>query len=115
MPQVHFVNWGKRVRVGALSVLRRAALLAGVPIHNGLSKVLNCHGIGMCGTCRAKVEPGAALTPPTRRERIRGCKGPYRLTCQAKVRSNDADVAVTKMRGFYGKSDRPVKGPGTPD
>jgi ferredoxin len=114
MPNVHFVNWNRSVRVGALANLRRTALLAGVPLYNGLATFMNCHGAGMCGTCRVKVDPNEALTPPTLREKARGCTGPYRLACQARVADNDADVRVTKMRGYFGKSSFAVEGPGTP-
>jgi ferredoxin len=114
MPNVTFVNWNRTVRVGALANLRRTAILAGVPVHNGLSRLTNCHGAGLCGTCRVKAEPGEALTPPTIRERVHGCTGPYRLACQARVADNASDVRVTKMRGHFGKSAFPVPGPGTP-
>jgi ferredoxin len=114
MPNVTFVNWNKTVRVGALANLRRVALLAGVPLYNGLSKFANCHGVGLCGTCRVKVEPNDALTPPTALERARGCTGPYRLACQARTADNGSDVLVTKMQGHAGKSPFPVPGPGTP-
>ncbi|HVG94692.1 MAG TPA: 2Fe-2S iron-sulfur cluster-binding protein [Planctomycetota bacterium] len=115
MPNLHFVNWNKSVRVGALANLRRAALLAGVPLYNGLAKLTNCRGAGFCGTCRVKVEPGEQLTPPTIREKVHGCTGPYRLACQARVADNDGDLRITKMRGFLGKSAFPVPGPGIAD
>ncbi len=114
MPNVTFVNWARSVRVGALANLRRTAILGGIPVHNGLSRLFNCHGAGLCGTCRVTVEPADAVTPPTLRERLRGCTGPYRLACQARVASERLDVRVTKMEGFHGKSKRPVPGPGIP-
>ena len=109
MPNVTFVNWNKSVRAGALSNLRRVALLADVPLYNGLAKVLNCHGSGTCGTCRVKVEPAEGLTPPTFFERLRGCTGPYRLACQAQIASDRHDLTVTKMEGMLGKSSHPKK------
>ena|SRR5688572_18015215 len=112
MPNVTFMNWNKTVRVGALSNLRLVALHAGVPLYNGASSALNCRGAGVCGTCRVVVEPAQGVTPPTAREKIRGCTGPYRLACQTKVASERLDVRVTKMDGFYGKGKRPVPGPG---
>lgn len=114
MPNVHFVNWNRSVRVGALANLRRTALLAGVPLYNGLARATNCRGMGVCGTCRVKVEPAEAVTPPTFKERLRGCTGPYRLACQTRVASNASDVSVTKMRGLLGSSPLPVPGPGIP-
>ncbi len=115
MPNVHFVNWNRSVRVGALSNVRTVAKLAGLPLYNGLSKLLNCRGIGTCGTCRVVIEPAEALTPPTRREKLHGCTGPYRLACQTRIDSDRQDVTVTKMTGFLGKGRVPVAGPGTPE
>jgi ferredoxin len=112
MPNVHFVNWNRTVRVGALANLRRAALLADLPLYNGLAKFMNCHGAGSCGTCRVKVEPADALTPPTFFERLHGCTGPMRLACQTRTFSERKDVTVTKMTGFLGKGRAPVPGPG---
>lgn len=107
MPNVTFVNVRKTVRVGALSNLRRVALGAGVPLYNGLAKLVNCRGAGTCGTCRVHVEPAEALTPPTAREKVRGCTGPVRLACQVQIASDRHDVTVTKMDGFAGKGTRP--------
>jgi ferredoxin len=114
MPNVTFVNWNKTVRVGALANVRRIAVGAGVPLYNGLSKGLNCHGSGVCGTCRVVIEPADAVTPPTFHEKLRGCTGPYRLACQALTASDRHDVRVTKMEGFYGKGRHPVDVEGMP-
>jgi len=108
MPNVTFTNWNRTVRAGPLANLRSIAKFAGISLHNGASQLLNCHGSGLCGTCRVKVEPDAALTPPTAFEKMRGCTGPMRLACQAKVASDRADVIVTKMEGHLGKGDVPV-------
>ena len=51
-----------------------------------------------------KVEPNEALTPPTKREKLRGCTGPFRLACQAQIASERLDLTVTKMEGMWGKS-----------
>ena len=108
MPNVTFTNWNKTIRTGALASLRSIAAHAGITLHNGASKVMNCHGLGLCGTCRVKVDPNSALTPPNARERLHGCTGPMRLSCQAQVASDRADVTVTKMDGYLGKGDVPV-------
>lgn len=107
MPNVTFVNDQKTVRVGALSNLRRVAIGAGVSLYNGLARAVNCRGAGTCGTCRVHVEPAEGLSPPTLREKLRGCTGPMRLACQVLVASDRHDVAVTKMEGFSGKGTRP--------
>lgn len=113
MPSVLFVNADKSARAGPLADLRRVAKFAGVDLYNGLAKPLNCHGMGTCGTCRVHVEPQDALTPPTLRERIRGCTGPMRLACQARIAHDRVEVIrVTKMTGFLGKGRTPVPGPG---
>ena len=112
MANVTFVNAGKTVRVGPLSNLRRVALGAGIPLYNGLATAINCRGAGTCGTCRVKVEPADALTPPTPLEKLRGCTGPMRLACQAQLASDRHDLVVTKMAGFSGKGTRPQPGPG---
>jgi ferredoxin len=108
MPIVRYVNWDKNVRAGPLTNLRAVARLAGISLHAGASKVLNCGGKGLCGTCRVKVEPAAALTPPNGRERLRGCTGPDRLACQAVIASDRFDITVVKMEGFSGKGRRPL-------
>ncbi len=105
MPNVTFVNWNKTIRAGALANVRTIAKLAGISLYNGPAKLLNCRGAGTCGTCRVKIEPAEGVTPPTMREKIRGCTGPYRLACQAVVASDRVDIRVTKMDGLSGKGD----------
>lgn len=114
MPNVTFVNWNRTVRAGPLANIRTVAVLAGLPLYNGLAKMANCHGAGLCGTCRVVIEPQEALTKPTFFERKRGCTGPYRLACQTRIVSDKHDLRVTKMTGMYGKGTVPVEGPGTP-
>jgi ferredoxin len=112
MPTIHFANWKRLVKAGPLADLRSVARLAGINLHNGLSRVLNCHGAGLCGTCRVTVEPAAALTPPTRRERLRGCTGPFRLACQARITSDRIEVIhVVKRTGLSGKGRVPLPAP----
>lgn len=105
MPNVTFVNWNQTIRAGALANVRTIARLAGISLYNGPAKLLNCRGAGTCGTCRVVIEPAEGVTPPTRREKLRGCTGPYRLACQAVVASDRMDIRVTKMEGMSGKGD----------
>jgi ferredoxin len=114
MPNVTFVNWGRTVRTGPLANVRTVAKLAGISLYNGLAAMANCRGAGLCGTCRVVIEPADAVTPPTRREKVRGCTGPFRLACQARVRSDRKDLRVTKRTGLYGTGTTPVEGPGLP-
>jgi ferredoxin len=96
MANVTFANWSRTVKAGPLSTLRKVAQLAGISLYTGLSKAVNCHGVGLCGTCKVHVEPSTALTPPTQREKLRKCTGPMRLACQTRVLD---DVTVIKMDG----------------
>jgi ferredoxin len=111
MPNVTFANWGRTVKAGPLANVRDVARHAGISLYNSLAKAFNCRGSGVCGTCRVVIEPPDAVTPPTRRETLRGCTGPRRLACQARVRGSK-DLVVTKETGFYGKGSEPVVVPG---
>lgn len=69
MPTVKFIKEKKEVEVPAGSNLRTVAAQAGVNtnfllngLEGGLSKIVNCKGIGMCGTCRVLVKTGMENT-----------------------------------------------------
>jgi ferredoxin len=71
MPVVNFVTEKKQVEVPAGANLRREALNAGVKLYNGLNgfgaglnQVLNCHGLGHCGTCRVLIKKGQENASP---------------------------------------------------
>jgi len=51
----------------------------------GLNKILNCHGFGMCGTCRVLITKGMENTNPmTQREKLKfKVPGPDPLPCLA--------------------------------
>ena len=108
MPNVVFTNWNRTVRAGPLGNVRTIAKLAGINLYNGLAKALNCHGAGTCGTCRVVIADPASVTPPTLREKLHGCTGPYRLACQTRVADDRHEVLVTKHEGFLGKGRVPV-------
>jgi ferredoxin len=103
------------VRHGALEVvcaagarLRDVLRGAGIAVYADPTGLVNCHGLGTCGTCAVHVEPGStALSPPTAVERWRlgfpphrdGLAARLRLSCQARVLG---DVTVTRWDGFWG-------------
>ena len=58
MPIVNFVSEKKQVQVPEGTNLRKAALEAGVGLYPHVNKVLNCHGLALCGTCRVKITQG---------------------------------------------------------
>ena len=69
MPIVKFVNEKKEIEVPVGANLRREALKAGINLYKGvngygesLNKVFNCHGLGMCGTCRVLITKGMENT-----------------------------------------------------
>ena len=58
MPKVTFVTEKKDIEVGVGANLRQEAMKAGVQVYKGLRKVLNCHGLGLCGSCKVLVKKG---------------------------------------------------------
>jgi len=65
MPVVKFVKENKEIEVPSGANLRQEAIKAGINVHQGLNgfgaglnKLLNCHGIAQCGTCRVKITKG---------------------------------------------------------
>lgn len=71
MPIVNFVNEKKQVEVPVGANLRKEAMKAGVKLYNGvngygatLNEVVNCHGLGHCGTCRVLITKGMENTSP---------------------------------------------------
>ena len=79
MPRIRFVKENIEVEVPEGANLRQEALRAGINLHQGLNgfgasinKFVNCHGLGMCGTCRVLITSGAEnVSPPTLREKIK--------------------------------------------
>lgn len=65
MPIVNFVNEKKQVQVPEGANLRKEALKAGIGLYNGINgyfarvnEVANCHGLGLCGSCRVQILKG---------------------------------------------------------
>ena len=84
--------------------LRQVLRSRGISLHNGGAKVINCQGIGSCGTCAVQIE--GEVNPPNWRDRTRRSLPPHdpqrplRLACQTRVLG---DVRVTKYDGFWGQ------------
>lgn len=89
--------------------LRQALLQQGVAVHNEAAKVINCRGLGTCGTCAVVIE--GSVSQPGWREQARLALPPHspqskrRLCCQLQVLG---DLKVTKYDGFWGQGDRVV-------
>ena len=75
------------------ATLRTAMLQAGVTPHNGRASLINCRGLGTCGTCaveiRGEVEPREWTTQESLRLNFppHGAPGNQRLRLACQVRS----------------------------
>jgi ferredoxin len=93
--------------------LRQVLLKHGIDLYNGQSKIINCMGIGTCGTCAVMVEGEVSAT--NWRDTARRSLPPHsvmqnqRLACQVKVLG---DIKIKKFDGFWGQGDRSVWGEG---
>ena len=88
MPTVEFLNKAKKVDCGQYANLRKVAQLNGVEVYQGIWRILNCHGNGLCAKCVMEVVEGTEnLSPKTLRERLRLGKQSdnRRLSCQCQV------------------------------
>jgi ferredoxin len=66
MPIVKFIKENKEIEVPRGANLRKEAIKAGINVHQGvngfgatINKIVNCHGLGQCGTCRVLITKGA--------------------------------------------------------
>jgi ferredoxin len=127
MPKITFVREQKEIDVPEGANLRTAARAAGIDIYyrfvgcpNWVAQnVLNCHGLGVCGTCGVHLLEGTAANaePAGLRERMRvafydpltphlaagriGHEKEFRLSCQTIVKG-DLKV-LTQPYNWFGK------------
>jgi ferredoxin len=100
---------GNRMLCPYGSNLRQILLQHGIRVHNDAARVINCRGLGTCGTCAVLVE--GDVSAPTWRDRARLSLPPHspsrnlRLACQTQVQGT---VHVTKFDGFWGEGTNPV-------
>ena len=98
--------------------LRSAILLSGgqeATPHNGQAKLINCRGLGTCGTCAVEVIPRDGVEPLqwTAMERARLNFPPHgppgnsrlRLACQVRLSAAHDSVEVVKRSMFWGQGD----------
>jgi len=99
------------IKVQKGEILRTALLRRGASPHNGRSRLINCRGLGTCGTCAVEIEGSDAIAPRERntKERLRLNFPPHgspnqslnlRLACQIQV---EDDVLIRKRTGFWGQ------------
>ncbi|MBC8123781.1 MAG: (2Fe-2S)-binding protein [Gemmatimonadaceae bacterium] len=88
MATIHYERQNKDVFVMDESNLRQVTLEQGIPLYKTLAKLLNCGGVGQCGTCIVEVLSGGEnLSERTEVEKSKLRRKPdsYRLACQTLV------------------------------
>ncbi len=108
----HVLAQSKTIECVLEANLRKVLLQGDIDLHNNGAKVINCRGIGTCGTCAVEVE--GEVSQPNWRETTRLSLPPHsptknlRLACQTQVLG---DVKVTKYDGFWGQGSQTVWSP----
>jgi ferredoxin len=115
MPNVTFVNEKKTVEVPAGSNLRKEAMKAGVELYPGMHRIFNCHGLGLCCSCRVIVKKGlencskqgmfeklSMLTNPEGFFARIGHEQDLRLACQMRV-NGDVEVETKPPMNWHGE------------
>jgi ferredoxin len=112
MPKVTFVNEKQDIEVPAGSNLRQEARKAGIEVYRGVDKLINCRGLGLCGTCRVLVKKGMEnLSAKGSWERFKlstmlsaiGHEDEMRLACKVQV-NGDCSVATRPPLNLSGEN-----------
>lgn len=115
MPKIKFIKEKKTVEVPVGANLRAEARKAGVQVYQGIEKVFNCMGFGLCTACKVNVKKGIEncspqskfektamnLHPMTMFARI-GHEDELRLSCQTCV-NGDVEVETTPEFNWHGE------------
>jgi ferredoxin len=107
MPKIN--AQGKTIECAIGDNLRQVLLKNEIDLYNGSATVINCHGLGTCGTCAVEIQGN--VSPISWREKARLSVPPHvvgttrRLACQVQVMG---DLQVTKFDGFWGQGNQPV-------
>ena len=129
MPKVLFVNEKQEIEVPQEAVLRDEARKAGIQVNflpldtagGAIGRYVNCHGLGLCGTCLILVKKGMEnLSPKTLREKVAcsadpktmmaiiGHEDEARLSCQVHV-NGDCTVETRPPFNWSGEADKKGK------
>jgi ferredoxin len=102
MPQITVQGKSFSCETGAN--LRQVLLANQVDLYNGNARIINCMGIGTCGTCAVQIE--GEVSPPNWKDIARRSLPPHqidrplRLACQTQVLG---DITVSKFNAFWGQ------------
>ncbi|MDA0986086.1 MAG: 2Fe-2S iron-sulfur cluster-binding protein [Bacteroidetes bacterium] len=101
MAVITLINENKTIEVPIGANLRQALRFNKISPYKGISKILNCRGEGLCGTCRVEVIDGKGVSSRKEDEEnilisslpfyARKIEKNIRLTCQTNV---TGDVSV---------------------
>ncbi|MDJ0661871.1 MAG: 2Fe-2S iron-sulfur cluster-binding protein [Crocosphaera sp.] len=100
---------GKTITCNEGENLRRVLLKNNIDLYNGQAKIINCRGIGTCGTCALEIE--GLVSEANWKDKTRRSLPPHsldknrRLACQTQVQG---DLKLTKYDGFWGQGDKVV-------
>lgn len=110
MPKVTIVNEKKDIEVPVGANLRQEVRKQGVELYPWHARLLNCRGLGLCGTCLVYVKSGMEnLSPKSTMEKINfavhpmtmlavlGHEDEARLACQVQV---NGDCAIEAQPEF---------------
>jgi ferredoxin len=112
MPVVTFVNEKKEIQVPEGANLRREARKAGIQLYPHIHRVLNCRGLGQCGSCRVLITKGsenASRMGLIEKMRLKmsmayiGHEDTMRLACQTRVQG-DMTVQTQPSMNLYGEN-----------
>ncbi len=95
MPVLTLQKEGKTIEVAQGANLRKTLIQHGISPYEGVNKIANCLGNGLCGTCRVEVTDGKGVTPLTPMEEgalvgfipfyARSIPKNVRLSCRATI------------------------------
>tara|TARA_B100001013_G_C24373915_1_gene349309 strand:- start:236 stop:583 length:348 start_codon:yes stop_codon:yes gene_type:complete len=96
MPELFFVNENKKMNVDAGVNLREVSIDGEVSIYSNIfTKLFNCRGNGMCGTCLVRIESEKIKSPNEVEKKKLKKKLPedpnLRLACQLTI-NNDLKI-----------------------
>ncbi|MEZ6124148.1 MAG: 2Fe-2S iron-sulfur cluster-binding protein [Planctomycetaceae bacterium] len=116
MPKINFVNEKVTVDAQPGENIRAAARRSGVQLYSGPHKVVNCMGLGTCGSCNVIVKNGSDhcsrkglkellmkwLNPLLGLKILSNPDKDVRLACQAKV-NGDIEVETHPPINWHGE------------